>query len=244
MGKPVPAGREGLERISYKHLFFDLDDTLWDSRRNAAEALRELFAAFRLAADYGLDEDTFVTVFQRVNYALWDRYSAGEITQQQLRDIRFPLVFTELGIKHLPNGSEMQAFFLATCPRKPHLMPHALELLDYLQGRYRLHIITNGFDDVQFVKLDSAGIAGYFEEVVTALRAGCQKPNRQIFDYARNRTQAAPTDCLMIGDNLLADIAGAQNADMDHVFYNPGRVAHQATPTYEIHCLRDLAELL
>ncbi|MCU0354616.1 MAG: YjjG family noncanonical pyrimidine nucleotidase [Cytophagales bacterium] len=213
--------------MPYKHLFFDLDDTLWDSRRNADETLRELFAVFRLAEEYGLEEDTFVAVFQRVNYALWDRYSAGEITQQQLRDIRFPLVFGELGIKHLPNGSQMQAFFLATCPRKPHLMPHASEVLQQLRGRYRLHIITNGFDDVQFVKMESSGIAGYFEEVVTSLRAGCQKPNRLIFDYARHRTQAAPADCLMIGDNLLADIAGAQNAEIDHVFYNPGRVTHQ-----------------
>jgi len=230
--------------MRYKHLFFDLDDTLWDSKRNSTEALCELFGKYRLDSTFGFTEENFVAHFHQVNYALWDRYSAGEIDQLQLRQIRFPLVFQALGVTDVPATEPMQDDYLTICPRKPHLMPHTFEVLDYLKDKYHLHIITNGFDDVQFIKMNSSGITGYFMEVVTALRAGCQKPNRQIFDFARQRAQADCSDCLMIGDNLLADIAGARNAEMDHVFYNHGHVAHQYTPTYEVHSLRELINFL
>ncbi len=230
--------------MRYKHLFFDLDDTLWDSKRNSTEALREIFSKHQLDSTLGLAEDSFVEQFHTINYALWDQYSAGQINQLQLRQQRFSMVFQALGITDVPSTEQLQEDYLAICPRKPHLMPHTREVLDYLKDNYQLHIITNGFDDVQFVKMHYSGITEYFMEVVTALRAGYQKPNRQIFDFARQCAQADCPDCLMIGDNLLADIQGAKNAEMDHVFYNHGRVEHQVMPTYEVHCLQDLKEIL
>jgi len=230
--------------MRYKHLFFDLDDTLWDTRRNSTEALREIFHHYRLDTTFGLNEDVFVERFHQINYTLWDQYSTGKISQQQLRSIRFPMVFEALGITETGITATMQEDFLSICPRKPHLMPHTKELLGYLQGKYWLHIITNGFDDVQFIKMQSSGIADYFGQVVTSGKAGCQKPNRQIFDFARQQARAECPDCLMIGDNLIADIDGARNAEMDHVFYNHGRVAHQSSPTYEVHSLHELMEIL
>lgn len=230
--------------MRYKHLFFDLDDTLWDSKRNSTEALHEIFIRHALQSALGITEDAFIEKFHQVNYALWDQYSAGEINQQQLRQRRFPLVFEALGITQLPDTEAMQTDYLAICPRKPHLMPYTKDLLNHLKGRYDLHIITNGFMDVQSIKMECSGISHYFEEVVTAERAGCQKPNRQIFDFARQLVNANDPDCLMIGDNLLADVGGARNAEMDHVFYNHGRVSHQYSPTYEVHCHQDLMQLL
>jgi putative hydrolase of the HAD superfamily len=230
--------------MSYTHLFFDLDDTLWDSKRNSTEALHELFHKYTLDSTLGLTEEAFVEQFHTVNYGLWDKYSAGQITQTELRKQRFPLVFQALGITNIPDTAPMQDDYLAICPRKPHLMPHAIEVLDYLRPNYQLHIITNGFDDVQFIKMNCSGITHYFGEVVTAHQAGCQKPNRQIFDLARQRAKVDCPDCLMIGDNLLADIQGAKNAEMDHVFYNHVQVSHNSSPTYEVHCLRDLMQIL
>ena len=230
--------------MPYKHIFFDLDDTLWDSRRNSGEAVREIFDRYRLASGFGLEAQVFVDNVHEVNYALWDRYSDGEITQEELRQTRFPLVFEALGLRDTAICAALQEDYLHLAPRKPHLMPHAKELLDYLKVNYTLHIITNGFDDVQSVKLRTAGIDGYFSEIITSLRAGCQKPNREIFDFARDCARAQPADCLMVGDSLRADIAGAENAGMDHVFYNHHRITHQAKPTHEIHSLRELMEML
>jgi putative hydrolase of the HAD superfamily len=229
--------------MRYKHIFFDLDDTLWDSRRNSGEAIREIFSQHRLDAVFGLETEVFVDSFHEVNYKLWDEYSDGKITQEELRQTRFPLVFNALGLQDTQVCASLQESYMHLAPRKPHLMPHALELLDYLKDHYTLHIITNGFDDVQLIKLRSGGIDGYFNEVVTSLRAGCQKPNRKIFEFARRSVSAQLADCLMVGDNLRADIAGAANAGMDHVFYNPDRVAHQSNPTYEIHSLREMMDI-
>lgn len=230
--------------MPYRHIFFDLDDTLWDSRRNSGEAIREIFERHRLGAVFGLEAAAFVESFHEVNYALWDRYSDGHITQEELRQTRFPLIFEALGLRADAVCRRLQHDYLHLAPRKPHLMPHARELLEYLKPSYALHIITNGFDDVQLVKLRAAGIDGYFGEVVTSLRAGCQKPNREIFDFACRCISAPAAHCLMVGDSLRADIAGAENAGMDHVFYNHTRTAHQAKPTHEIHSLHELMAML
>ncbi len=231
--------------MPYKHIFFDLDDTLWDSHRNTTETLQEIFGSHKLDATFGFDLHPFVESFHTINYELWDMYSAGMITQKELRESRFPKVFRLLGIPDAtPVTTQLQEAYMKACPRKPYLMPHARETLDYLHSKYVLHILTNGFDDVQFIKLESAGIRSYFQEVFTSLRAGAHKPNRIIFDYACQYTQAQTADCLMIGDNLLADIAGAQNAGMDHVFYNHGQMPHSYTPTYEIHSLHELTGIL
>ncbi len=230
--------------MPYTHLFFDLDDTLWDSKRNSTEALHEIFHKYKLDSTLGIAEDSFIENFHTVNYSLWDQYSAGQITQLELRQRRFPLVFQAMGLTEIPETQTMQKDYLDICPRKSNLMPYALEVLDYLKPNYQLHIITNGFDDVQFIKMNCSGITEYFGEIVTAYQAGCQKPNRQIFDLARQRASVNCPDCLMIGDNLLADIQGAKNAEMDHVFYNYGQIAHDSAPTYEVHCLRDLMNIL
>jgi putative hydrolase of the HAD superfamily len=117
-------------------------------------------------------------------------------------------------------------------------------VLDYLSDQYALHIITNGFADVQMVKLKSANIASYFDQIVTSEKAGCHKPDKRIFEFTLNKIKSQPKECIMIGDSLDSDIKGAKNAQLDHIFYNYENVDHQENPMHEIKCLSELKSLL
>jgi putative hydrolase of the HAD superfamily len=229
---------------AYRHLFFDLDHTLWDFDRCSGETLEELFHEHRMDALGVACADAFVSTFRTINRDLWNQYGAGQITQQQLRDTRFALVFNQLGLPETDIHSALTEQYMQRCSRKPHLRPYAREVLDHLRDKYVLHILTNGFDDVQFIKMQSSGITDYFTHIITAEKAGCYKPNARIFDYALQRAGARLHHSLMIGDSLEADVVGARNAGMDHVFYNCDGLSHSETPTYEIACLSELLKIL
>ena len=138
----------------------------------------------------------------------------------------------------------MQHEYINVCPTKPYLIDGALELLESISGKYGLHIITNGFDEIQGVKLKSSGIEHFFEEVITSGRAGYQKPEKQIFDFAMKEANTNPEESLMIGDNPISDIEGAYLAGIDQVFFNPFNQDCPITPTLEIKSLRELLEHL
>lgn len=230
---------------AYQHILFDLDHTLWDFERCSCETLEELFDSYQLhtLAD-NICSKNFVDTFRTTNRKLWTLYSAGEITQQELRTTRFNLILKELGISKEDISAKLADDYIHLCPQKPHLLPYAKEVLDYLSSKYVLHIVTNGFADVQMVKLSSANITSYFSEIVTSEKAGCHKPNKQIFDFTLQRINARPKECIMIGDSLDSDIKGARNAQLDHIFYNYENIEHLETPTHEIKCLSELRDLL
>ena len=229
---------------AYRHLFFDLDHTLWDFDRCSGETLEELFHEHRMDALGVSCADAFVSTFRTINRDLWNQYGAGQITQQQLRDTRFSLVLNQLGLPETDIQTALTEQYMQRCSRKPHLRPYAREVLDHLRHKYELHILTNGFDDVQFIKMQSSGITDYFTHIITAEKAGCYKPNARIFDYALRRAGARLHHSLMIGDSLEADVVGARNAGMDHVFYNCDGLTHTEMPTYEITCLSELKAIL
>jgi putative hydrolase of the HAD superfamily len=230
---------------AYQHVFFDLDHTLWDFERCSCETLEELFLAHELhALADNVCSEKFLETFRRTNRHLWTLYSAGDITQQELRTTRFTLILNELGIKDEKKAAALADDYIRMCPQKPHLLPYAREVLDYLSDQYALHIITNGFADVQMVKLKSANIASYFSEIVTSEKAGCHKPDKRIFEFTLNKIKSQPKECIMIGDSLDSDIKGAKNAQLDHIFYNYENVDHQENPMHEIKCLSELKGLL
>lgn len=229
---------------AYQHIFFDLDHTLWDFERCSCETLEELFETYQLSALAPITSARFVETFRNINRNLWTLYSSGQISQQELRKTRFIRILNELNIDDVSVAQRLADEYIYLCPQKPHLLPYAREVLEYLQDKYVLHIITNGFADIQEVKMQSASITGFFKEIITSEKAGCQKPNRKIFDFALQQTNAHPKHCIMIGDSLDSDIQGAINAEMDHVFFNYEQITHQATPTYEIKCLSELKQLL
>lgn len=228
---------------AYVHLFFDLDHTLWDFERNSDETLTDLYRDYRLCERGEFSVADFLNAFREVNRRLWDLYNRNLIDQQTLREQRFIQIWEKLGASGTP-PPKLAEDYLAVCPTKPHLLPHARETLEYLAKHYRLHIITNGFDDVQQTKIRSADIGHYFEVLVTSQNSGYKKPHRAIFEYALARTGATAYDSVMIGDNLETDIGGARALGLDAIFYNPERTAHQSEATLEIHCLSELRQIL
>lgn len=229
----------------YSHILFDLDHTLWDFDRCATETLRELYQTHRLQELGCPTEDDFCRAFHLVNYRLWELYNQGEYDSARLRRERFVLVFEELRLstdEQLPPLLARE--YLAHCPTKPHVIPDTIATLDVLKDRYQLHIITNGFSDVQSIKLRSAGLTTYFGSVITSDQAGYRKPHKMMFCYALDRIRAAPEQCVVVGDNLETDIRGAQNAGIDHIYFNPGQRPHDYSVTHEISALSELIEIL
>ncbi|RIV27402.1 noncanonical pyrimidine nucleotidase, YjjG family [Fibrisoma montanum] len=228
----------------YKHLFFDLDHTLWDFDRNSAESIAEIYDSFGLVKLGVSSAEEFSRHFIEINHKLWADYDKNIITHSYIRENRFPLVFQALGIADTTCCADLNDEYLRLLPRKPHLLDSAREVLDYLTGRYTLHIITNGFAEIQAVKLDSAEIAHYFTYVVTNQEANAKKPDPLIFQYALSVSGAALEESLMIGDNYEADILGAKAVGMDTVFYNTRGQIVPDPPTYTIQHWKELMAIL
>jgi len=229
--------------MAYQHIFFDLDHTLWDFERNANETLSELFENYNLKQHSQEPLEVFLQNFHSINNNLWDLYNVGKISQADLRNKRFNLVF-----KDFINFDRTQVFadeYLNKTPQKPHLIPFAKEILDYLSKKnYHLHIITNGFSDTQFIKLKSGEIHHYFKNVFTSSISGFKKPEIEMFEYAISQSKANIENSIMIGDTIESDIIGALNAGIDTVFYNPLAKTHNSKPTFEIINLNELKQIL
>ncbi|MBK9177302.1 MAG: noncanonical pyrimidine nucleotidase, YjjG family [Flavobacteriales bacterium] len=228
---------------TYKHLFFDLDHTLWDFRGNSRETLRELVGQHDLLARGIPDSEAFISVYEEINHALWADHGAGRMPKEVLRVLRFRSALQRFGITDNRLPASLSEDYLAQCPRKPGLMPGARELIHALEGRFRMHIITNGFEEVQQVKLASAGLDAHFDVVLTSERAGAAKPSQRIFQEALRQAGANATESLMIGDNVEADMQGARNAGWDHAHYT-AETEPDLLATYRIAHLADLGSLL
>lgn len=227
----------------YRHLFFDLDHTLWDFDKNTSEAISEIYQSFNFSK-WSFSVDDFKKNFHEANDYLWDNFNHGLIDRLELRNKRFKIILGKLGMHEKDIPSEIGDEYLKLAPSKPNVMPFAHEVLKYLSPKYQLHIISNGFDDVQHRKLKSAKIHHYFDQIVTSDNSGHRKPQREIFEFALRRAGATRDDSIFIGDNLKTDIAGAQNAQIDHIFFNPGGLNHSFTVTYEIKSLHQIMNIL
>jgi putative hydrolase of the HAD superfamily len=168
------------------------------------------------------------------------------ITHEDLRRRRFQETLENLGVKDLKKsfGLEINEYFLELLPKMAHLIEGAVDVLEYLLPKYELHIISNGWQDIQVNKMKSSEIHHYFGEIITNELAGTRKPDRRIFDYAIDVTKANLVESLMIGDNYEADILGAINVNMDTVFYNPDNISTGQKPTFDINKLVELKEIL
>ncbi|MBP8822087.1 MAG: YjjG family noncanonical pyrimidine nucleotidase [Flavobacteriales bacterium] len=225
----------------YAHLFFDLDHTLWDFQANSRSVLAELFSA-RLNGR-GLSPEAFMAVYEDINAALWEQLDNGAIPKEVLRALRFRRTLAHFGIHDPVLARWLEEQYLDRCPKRAILMPGAMALLEDLRHHYRMHIITNGFTQVQDVKLRTAGIRGFFDVVLTSEMAGASKPNPRIFRHALRSAGAKLAESLMIGDNARADIAGGRDAGMDQVHFAPDGGGDPAA-THRITHLDDLRALL
>lgn len=202
----------------FEHIFFDLDHTLWDFVTNSRETLGELHKDFELS-EFGIDRGEFIEVYEEINQSLWDQYSIGKIDKAVLRVLRFRKAFAQFGIADNRLSNSFGKAYVDQCPRKSALMPGAIELLDWLYGEAQvpLCVITNGFSEVQEVKMKQSGITHYFDAVITSELAGAKKPSKRIFEVALRRMDAKPERGLMVGDNQVADIIGANQVGMQTI---------------------------
>ena len=231
--------------MKYQHIFFDLDHTLWDFETNADETLRHLFDLHNLGRYGTFTVEEFIRVYSDINHALWRLYQGGKITQTQLRAVRFVRTLGKLGVPEDEVPADISRQFTDILPQKTAVFPYTYEVLDYLRDKgYRLHLITNGFRDIQYIKLSASNLTDYFQEIVTSECCGHLKPDSRIYQHALERTGATAPESIMIGDNLECDVLGAYNAGLDQVYFNPEKRRHFAQTTYEISCLSELKQIL
>jgi YjjG family noncanonical pyrimidine nucleotidase len=233
----------GMEK-KYKCIFFDLDHTLWDYEVNSRQTLYELYFSYDLQAKGVTDAESFYKQFRVVNLALWDLYDTNRVDQQYIREERFKQVLQHFSAYSKKLSEDLSIDYLSQCPKKGNLIPHAAEVLEYLVAHYCLTVVTNGFDDIQNVKLTAGNLHRFFRHVVTSQKAGERKPSQKIFEYAMNANNVQCCDVVMIGDNLLTDIAGARNSSIDTIFYNPEKIKHETVVNHEICCLSELKKIL
>ena len=228
----------------YKCVLFDLDHTLWDYETNSAETLHELFHQHKLNVK-GIDSfSALYKTFVEINTNLWDQYDTGKIHRDVIRYERFNKILLALGVDDYDLSLTLSNDYVSQSPKKGALMPNAIEILDHLAVKYPLFIITNGFEEIQSTKLASSGITHYFKSVVTSARAGHKKPAKEIFEFALAENGFRASEAIMIGDNLLTDIAGARNASIDTVYFNPNKIPHREKVDYEIRDLLELKDII
>jgi len=230
--------------MKYKHIFFDLDHTLWDFATNSALALRQIFNEQGLA-ERGIESfEKFHQKYVPINDRYWARYHNGGVTKEKLRHGRFYDTLKEFKIEDAVLAEIMAESYVTISPKMTALFPDAMEVLKYLQGKYKMHLITNGFAEVQWIKIENSGLKPFFEHIIISEEVGTQKPDKAIFEIAMDRAATHASECIMIGDNYNTDIVGAQNAGMDQVFFNPLKNRRREPVTYEIRELKELMEIL
>ena len=230
--------------MPYKDLFFDLDHTIWDFELNSKETLWDLNLKYDLEAKGIHDFDAFYNIYSVHNHRLWDRYSKGYIKQEELRWKRIYLSLLDYKIADEALSKEMSLDYLTILPDKKNLFPYTIEILEYLKSKnYTMHLITNGFESVQFKKIKNSNIADYFTEVITSEGSNSLKPNKEIFEYALKASGAKLETSIMIGDNESADIQGAINAGMDSIFVNHLQIQPTVPATHTITHLKELENI-
>lgn len=212
-GKKVPAMNN-----KYTHIFFDLDNTLWDFERNSKNAMYEAFLLFKL--DSFVDYNVFFETYSKHNHALWESYRNKEVGKKELTRLRFLNTFSELNLIGV-DPDEMNALYLNVMPKQKQLNEGVIDILNYLKKKkYHLNIITNGFKEVQVEKIETSGLKPYFEKVFISEEIKSPKPGKKIFEYAIKSSNARKSKSIMIGDDWKVDVLGATNYGIDAVYFN------------------------
>jgi putative hydrolase of the HAD superfamily len=230
---------------SYKHIFFDLDHTLWDFDTNAKASLTDIYGEFRLAELVTPEFDAFYEKYLHHNKILWERFQNGFITAEELKWRRMWRTMMEFKVGDEKLAKNLSARFLEILPVKDGMFPHAYEILDYLKNKdYQIHLITNGFEKTQWSKIRNSKIDHFFTHVITSEASNSMKPEKEIFEFAMSQSGALLHESIMIGDNLEADIQGAMNAGMDNIFVNHIDATTDKKPTYIVTHLKELESIL
>jgi len=221
-------------------VFFDLDHTLWDFEKNSALTFKKILFEHQIP----IALERFLEVYVPANFAFWKLYREEKITKEQLRYQRLKSVFDTLG--HAISDETIHSLsedYISYLSPFNHLFPNAIAILDYLKPNYKLHIITNGFQEIQEKKLKKSGIHGYFNQIIDSEMAGVKKPNPIIFKMALDKANVKASSALMVGDSLEADILGAQASGLHALhFCTLGEEPHTHCPI--ISDLREIKNYL
>jgi len=226
------------------HVYFDLDHTLWDFETNSREALSEIFHEFNLGDKGVRSAQDFINVYEKVNHRMWDAYRKGTLSKARLRKDRFPTALSLFEIKDDKIAIDANEYYLEHSPRKTNLFDHAHDTLDYLKAKYKLFIITNGFQEIQTIKMQESKLDHYFEDVITSEMVGVRKPDPKIFAHALECGNGKAENSVMIGDDADVDVIGAQDCGMKGVFFNPHKLSHEKPVNHEIESLHELKAIL
>lgn len=229
---------------TYKHIFFDLDHTLWDFDTNSKQALLQIYEREKLAERNIPHFENFLQRYKSINDRYWARYHNQIVSKEKLRHGRFYDTLKEFGVDDSALAEIMAQSYLDISPKMNVLFPDTIEVLSYLQQKYKLHLITNGFAEVQWIKLEHSGLKPFFEHIVISEEAGTQKPDKAIFELAMQRAKTTANECVMIGDNYNTDIVGARSAGMDQIYFNPNKKPFRENVTHHIFELKQLKEIL
>ena len=231
-------------RQAYKHIFFDLDRTLWDFDAAAEVAFDRIYEKYNLKSLGIPNAHDFHEVYHPLNEQLWTLYRENKITKDELNRTRFLKPLEHYGIHDVELADHLSEDYVYWSPRIVRLIPCTMELLDYLKPKYHLHLITNGFQEVQHTKLSGSGLEPYFETLTVSEEVGVKKPNPEIFFYALRKAHATHEESLMIGDEMAVDIDGARAAGIDTIFFNAKGDNVEGERTFEVRNLMEIKEIL
>ena len=224
-----------------QHVFFDLDHTLWDFEKNSDLTFKKVFKINNL--QIGLN--SFLEIYKPLNLNFWKRYREEKVTKSELRYGRLKETFDAINFEVSDELINLIADqYITYLADFNFLFDGTFEILDYLKENYKLHIITNGFEEIQTKKMINSNIYHYFEKVITSESVGVKKPNPKVFNYALQMVKATPNECMMIGDNLEADIQGAINCGIKAIHYNSENSNSIPKNITSIYNLLDLKEYL
>ncbi len=227
-------------KLTITHVFFDLDHTIWDFDKNSKLAFKRVFQAHKIP----LEIELFIKKYEPINEKYWKDYREDKVSKQQLRRGRLTDTFKLFDLHFSTEViDELAHSYIEELPLDNHLFDKAIELLTYLKPNYSLHIITNGFEEVQYKKISKSGIHSFFETITTSEEVGYKKPHPVIFKTALEKANAQPENSIMIGDSLEADILGAEAIGMETLFFNYRNIP-LVTPRKTVHELAQIKNYL
>jgi putative hydrolase of the HAD superfamily len=223
--------------MKIKHVFFDLDHTLWDFEKNSGLTFRQIFKEENILLSF----EAFISIYKPINLRYWKLYREEKVSKEELRYLRLKETFDALEYAISDILIDKIAInYIAFLPNHNHLFEGTFELLTYLKDKYHLHIITNGFEEVQALKMEKSGLMPYFNKIVTSESVGVKKPNPKVFEFALQISEAEIDNSIMIGDNLEADIQGALDFGIKAIHCNFDQLL---VANKEIISVKSLAEI-
>lgn len=221
-----------------KHIFFDLDDTLWDFAENSSKVLRQLYDEFRMAGKLNVTADVFLEHYRLLNLRLWSKFYRRELNKHEMRTVRFRMAFENFGYSDPAESIRFSDRYIELAPHGTVLKEGCIETLEYLQKNYHLHLITNGFIETQAIKIDACQLRRFFRNIIISEEHGLVKPEEKIFRLAENLAGASRNDCVMIGDSIESDVNGAISAGWKAIL-----IADENSPDNKGMYIRSLPEL-